>query len=31
MLLVELHSYEYLYYNPLVSGLQGASGRYATE
>ena len=31
MLLVELHPYEYLYYNPLVGGLQGASGRYATD
>jgi dolichyl-phosphate-mannose-protein mannosyltransferase len=31
MLLVELHPYEYLYYNPLVGGLQGASGHYATD
>lgn len=31
VLLVELHPYQYLYYNPLVGGLQGASGRYATD
>ena len=31
MLLVELHPYEYLYYNPPVGGVQGASGRYATD
>ncbi len=31
VLLVELHPYEYLYYNPLIGGLQGASGRYATD
>jgi len=30
-LLVQLHPYEYLYFNPLVGGLQGASGRYATD
>ena len=30
-LLVELHPYEYLYYNRAVGGLQGASGRYATD
>ena len=29
--LVELHPDEYLYYNPLVGGLQGASRRYATD
>lgn len=29
--LVQLHPYEYLYFNPLVGGLQGASGRYATD
>ena len=26
--LVRLHPYEYLFYNPLVGGLQGASRRY---
>jgi hypothetical protein len=31
VLLVELHPYEYLYYNPLVGGLQGATGRYVTD
>lgn len=30
-LLVALHPYQYLYYNSLVGGLQGASGRYATD
>jgi len=30
-LLVELHPYEYLYYNPIVGGLPGAAGRYATD
>ena len=30
-LLAELHPYEYLYYNRAVGGLQGASGRYATD
>ena len=30
-LLVELHPYEYLYYNRAVGGLEGASGRYATD
>ena len=29
--LVELHPYEYLFYNPLVGGLQGASRRYVTD
>ena len=29
--LVELHPYEYLYYNQSVGGLQGASGRYVTD
>jgi hypothetical protein len=29
--LVELHPYEYLYYNQSVGGLEGASGRYATD
>ncbi len=30
-LLIELHPYQYLYYSPLVGGLQGASSRYATD
>jgi hypothetical protein len=30
-LLIELHPYQYLYYNSLVGGLAGASGRYATD
>lgn len=30
-LLVQLHPYEYLYYNRTVGGLAGASGRYATD
>lgn len=30
-LLVRLHPYEYLYYNPLVGGLEGASRRYVTD
>jgi dolichyl-phosphate-mannose-protein mannosyltransferase len=29
--LVRLHPYEYLYYNPLVGGLKGAAGLYATD
>lgn len=29
--LVRLHPYEYLFYNPLVGGLQGASRRYVTD
>jgi hypothetical protein len=31
VLLVRLHPYQYLYYNPLVGGLEGASGRYVTD
>jgi hypothetical protein len=31
MRLVELHPYEYLFYNPLVGGLQGASRRYVLD
>jgi hypothetical protein len=30
-LLIELHPYQYLYYNSLVGGLAGASGRYVTD
>jgi hypothetical protein len=30
-MLIRLHPYEYLFYNPLVGGLEGASGRYATD
>jgi len=30
-ILVELHPYQYLYYNPLVGGLGGASGLYVTD
>lgn len=30
-LLVRLHPYEYVYYNRLVGGVQGAAGRYETE
>jgi Dolichyl-phosphate-mannose-protein mannosyltransferase len=29
--LVQLHPYEYLYYNRAVGGLEGASGRYETD
>ena len=29
--LVQLHPYEYLFYNSLVGGLKGASGRYVTD
>ena len=29
--LVRLHPYQYLFYNPLVGGLQGASRRYVTD
>jgi hypothetical protein len=29
--LVQLHPYEYLYYNPIVGGLKGAAGRYDTD
>jgi hypothetical protein len=31
VILVELHPYQYLYYNPLVGGLQGASRLYVTD
>jgi hypothetical protein len=30
-MLVMLHPYQYLFYNPLVGGLEGASRRYATD
>ncbi len=30
-ILVKLHPYQYLFYNPLVGGLEGASGRYVTD
>lgn len=30
-ILVALHPYEYLFYNPLVGGLSGASGRYVGD
>jgi hypothetical protein len=30
-LLIQLHPYEYLYYNPIVGGLPGAAGRYVTD
>ena len=30
-LMVRLHPYEYLYFNPLVGGLQGAAQRYDTD
>lgn len=29
--LARLHPHEYVYYNPLVGGLPGAAGRYATD
>lgn len=29
--LIKLHPYEYLFYNPLVGGLEGASRRYVTD
>ncbi len=29
--LIRLHPYQYLFYNPLVGGLEGAAGRYATD
>jgi hypothetical protein len=29
--LVRLHPYQYLFYNPLVGGLEGAAGRYVTD
>lgn len=31
VLLVRLHPYQYLYYNPLIGGLGGASRRFATD
>jgi hypothetical protein len=31
VILVRLHPYQYLFYNPLVGGLSGATGRYATD
>jgi hypothetical protein len=31
VLLVRLHPYQYLFYNPLVGGLEGASRRFATD
>jgi hypothetical protein len=31
MLLVRLHPYQYLYYNPLIGGLEGAQRRFATD
>lgn len=31
MTLVRLHPYEYLFYNPVIGGLEGASRRYATD
>jgi hypothetical protein len=31
IVLARLHPHEYLYYNPLVGGLSGAAGRYATD
>jgi hypothetical protein len=31
VLLTRLHPYEYLYYNPLIGGLEGASRRFATD
>ncbi|MFA6264825.1 MAG: glycosyltransferase family 39 protein [Pseudolabrys sp.] len=30
-ILVALHPYQYLFYNPLVGGLQGASGKYVGD
>ena len=30
-ILYQLHPYQYLYYNPLVGGLEGASGLYVTD
>jgi hypothetical protein len=29
--LIRLHPHQYLFYNPLVGGLQGAAGRYVTD
>ncbi len=31
LVLIRLHPYEYLFYNPLVGGLQGASRRYVMD
>ena len=31
VVLARLHPHQYLFYNPLVGGLQGAAGRYATD
>jgi hypothetical protein len=31
VLLARLHPYEYLYYSPLIGGLEGAQRRYATD
>jgi hypothetical protein len=31
VLLVRLHPYPYLYYNPLIGGLEGAAGHFATD
>jgi hypothetical protein len=31
VLLVRLHPYQYLYYNPLIGGLEGAAGHFATD
>ncbi|MPZ39882.1 MAG: hypothetical protein GEU95_17845 [Rhizobiales bacterium] len=31
IVLARLHPHEYLFYNPLVGGLPGAAGRYATD
>jgi hypothetical protein len=31
VVLARLHPHEYLFYNPLVGGLPGAAGRYATD
>jgi len=30
-ILIELHPYQYLYYNPLVGGIEGASRRYVMD
>jgi hypothetical protein len=31
IVLVRLHPYEYLFFNPIVGGLKGAAGRYVTD
>lgn len=31
VVLARLHPHQYLFYNPLVGGLQGAAGRYSTD